>query len=319
MNTKQLSDKVILIIIIVIAFYVGIVLFSDITSIIEQTYRINYSYLPLIAIFMIAQIGILGIKFHRLLKKLDIILSFKESIHIFISGLSLIITPAGIGTAIKSHILKKKYGKPISSTLSVVLIERLTELFAVLLILTFILIWVNSYESIIAVIFGYVLLFSIIMLVSNNKIFESIKRIVIKIQRIKKLSMVLDESQDSYKKLMNKKTFSEALGWSILGKIFQFLSVYFIFISLDVNFEWFVIGEIYHTPLILGIISFIPSGIIVTESSMIALLIKNNIEISLSTLIVIFVRIVTIWIPMSVGIFALKQLHLNTSDTDDTL
>ena len=70
------------------------------------------------------------------------------------------------------------------------------------------------------------------MLVSNNKIFESIKRIVTKIQRIKKLSMVLDESQDSYKKLMNKKTFSEALGLSILGKIFQFLSVYFIFISL---------------------------------------------------------------------------------------
>ena len=157
------------------------------------------------------------------------------------------------------------------------------------------------------------------MLVSNNKIFESIKRIVTKIQRIKKLSMVLDESQDSYKKLMNKKTFSEALGLSILGKIFQFLSVYFIFISLGVNFEWFVIGEIYHTPLILGIISFIPSGIIVTESSMIALLIKNNIEISLATLIVIFVRIITIWIPMSVGIFALKQLHLNSSDINDKL
>jgi len=263
MNIKQLSDKAIILIVIVVAFYVGIVLLSDVSSIIEQTNRINYSYLPIISFLMIAQIVILGIKFHRLLKKLEISLSFKESMHIFISGLSLIVTPAGIGTAIKSHIIKKKYGKPISSTLPIILIERLTELFAILLILTFFLIWINSYESIIAVIFGYILLFTIIMLTSNNKIFESVKRFVTRIKRIKKLSLVLDESQDSYKKLINKKTFSEALGWSILGKIFQFLSVYFIFISLGIDFEWFKIGELYHTPLVLGIISFIPSGIIV--------------------------------------------------------
>ena len=42
-----------------------------------------------------------------LLKKLNISISLKYSILIFISGLTLIATPGGIGTAIKSQILKK--------------------------------------------------------------------------------------------------------------------------------------------------------------------------------------------------------------------
>jgi len=317
MKKRKLSDKAIILVVIIVVFYLIIVLSSDIGSIIEQTHKIDYSYLPIISIFLIAQIGFLGIKFHRLAHKLEINMSMKESMKIFTAGLSLVVTPAGIGTAIKSHILKKKYGKPISSTLPIILVERLTELFAVLILLAFILIWIRSYESIIAVILGTGLLFIIMMLISNSKIFSSVKSFVTRINRIKKLSLVLDESQDSYKKLMNKKTFFEAIGWSVIGKIFQFLAVYFVFLSLGINFEWFKVGEIFHTSLIFGVISFIPAGMIVTESSMIALLIKNNLELSLATLTVIFIRIVTIWSPMIAGVILLKKTDLSASEINE--
>ena len=319
MKKRSLSEKAIILMVIIVAFYVIIVLYSDLNAIIEQTNKIDFGYLPIISIFLIIHIGVLGIKFHRLLKKLNIHISFKESIRIFIAGISLVATPGGVGTAVKSHILKKKYGKPISSTLPIILLERLTELLAVLILLTFFLFWNISYESIIAIIIGYTIFFVILMITSNNKIFDRIKNFVTRIKRIKKLSLAIDESQESYRKLLNKNTFFEALGWSILGKSAQFLSVYFIFLSIGINFDWLQIGEIYHTPLILGLITFIPSGIIVTESSMIAILVKNNIELSIATLTVIFIRIVTIWIPIIVGLIVLKQTKLTTSEIDESL
>jgi len=314
MKKRTLSEQIIILIVIVVGFYLIIVLSSDIGAIIEQTNKIDYTYLPIISFFMIIQIVFLGIKFHRLLLKLRINLPLKESMKIFTAGLSLIVTPGGMGTAIKSHIIKKKYGIPISSTLPIVLVERLTELIGVLLILTFFLVLVRSYESIIAVILGFAMLFLLMILISNNKIFGSVKKLVTKINRIKKLSIALDESQESYCQLMNKKTFFEAIGWSVVAKACQFWAVYFVFVSLGIDLEWFEVGEILHTSIILGIVSFIPTGIVVIESTMIALLIKNNIEFSLATLTVILFRIVTTWTPMIVGLFALKKTDYKTSE-----
>lgn len=314
MKKRTISEQIIILIIVIIGFYLSVVLFSDLSAVLEQINKIDFSYLPIISFFMITQILFLGVKFHRLLQKLKINLPLIESIKIFTAGLALIVTPGGMGTAIKSHILKKKYAAPLSSTLPVVLIERLTELIGVLVILGFLLIWTQSYESIIAISVGSLMLIVLMILLSNNKIFLSVKKYVIKINYIKKFNNTLDESQDSYCKLMNKKTFLESILWSVIAKTCQFLAVYFVFISLGIDLEWFVVGEILHTSVILGIISFVPTGIVVIESSMIALLIKNNIEFSLATLTVILFRIVTTWSPMIVGVFALKKIDYETKN-----
>jgi len=58
--------------------------------------------------------------------------------------------------------------------------------------------------------------------------------------------------------------------------------------------------------MVFGSISFIPGGIIVTESSMLGLLLENGIQVSIATLIVILSRLVTIWLFTIVGTVALK-------------
>ena len=99
---------------------------------------------------------------------------------------------------------------------------------------------------------------------------------------------------------------AEATGWSIIGKISQFLAVYFIFLSVGIDLGIFFAGQIYYTSLILGAITFLPAGVIVTESSMLGLLVNNQVELSIATLIVIFTRIITTWMGMALGVISLK-------------
>jgi uncharacterized protein (TIRG00374 family) len=306
-------DKVLFLIISTILFYVAILIISDINLIFEKISQIKLEYFLLVFSLMTIQFIFLGIKYHRLLKKLNIPISLRDSILIFISGLTLIATPGGIGTAIKSQILKKKYDQPFAKTLPIIFIERFTELLAILIILTFFLIWNQMYESIIVVIVGYCFMITMYVLSSNTDFFVFFKKLVSKFKKIEKLIISFDNSRDSFSKLFEFKTLSESMIWSIFAKISQFLAVYFIFLSLDIDINLILSGQIYYTSLVLGSLTFIPSGLIITESSMLGLLLNTGVDLSLASLSVILIRLITTWLGTIVGIFALKFLGIRNN------
>lgn len=311
MSVGKNFDKVLFLIISTILFYVAILIISDINLIFEKISEIKSEYFLIIFVLMTIQFIFLGIKYHRLLKKLNVPISVKDSVLIFISGLTLIATPGGIGTAIKSQILKKKYDQPFAKTLPVIFIERFTELLAILIILTFFLIWNQMYESIIVVIVGYCFIIIMYVLCSNTNFFVFFKKLVSKIKKIEKLIKSFDESRDSFSKLFEFKTFSESMIWSIFAKISQFLAVYFIFLSLDIDINLILSGQIYYTSLVLGSLTFIPSGLIITESSMLGLLLNTGVDLSLASLSVILIRLITTWLGTMIGIIALKILGIS--------
>ena len=312
LNGKKF-DKVLFLIVSTILFYVALLIISDINLIFEKLYQIKLEYFLLVFALMAGQLIFLGIKYHRLLKKLDIDISLKDSILIYLSGLTLIATPGGIGTAIKSQILKRKFDQPFGKTLPVIFIERFTELIAILIILTFFLIWNQMYESIIVVIIGYCFIITMYVMSSSTNLFVFFKKLLLKIKKIEKLVNSFDESRDSFSKLFEIKTFSESMMWSIFAKISQFVAVYFIFISLGIDLDLILSGQIYYTSLVLGSLTFIPSGLIITESSMLGLLLNSGIDLSLASLSVIFIRLVTTWLGTVIGVFALKSIDIRNN------
>ena len=99
MAKRGFVDKLIILSLITILFYVGIILYSDIDQVFQKLSEFKFDFLPIIFSLMAIQLITLGIKFHRLLKSLGISLKLSESITIFIAGISLIATPGGAGTA----------------------------------------------------------------------------------------------------------------------------------------------------------------------------------------------------------------------------
>lgn len=313
--TKNFTDKMIIFVVIIIIFYVAILIYSDINVIANRISEIQILFLPIVFSLMGVQLVVLGVKYHRMLRKLGISIPLKESIKIFMAGISLIATPGGAGTAIKSYILKKKYGIPVSKTLPIIFIERLTELIGILVILSLFFYPTGLFESIFAIGFGFIFVFVMYLLVSNSRVFNSVKALLNKINKIKKFTITLDECKESLTKLTEKNVFSEMIGWSLIAKFAQFSAVYFIFLSFNIDLGFFLSGQIYYTSLVLGSLTFIPAGIIVTESSMIAILLNQGVEFSLVTVLVIFTRLITTWLGTILGIISLKLTKMPFSNS----
>ena len=306
MVRKFFLNNMVVFSIVILLFYIGILIYSDVDKISDQIFNLKLHFLPIVFSLVVIHLIILGIKYHRILQKLQISIPLRESIQIFISGISLIATPGGAGTAIKSQILKKKYDVPISKSIPIIYMERLTELVANILILLLFIYWGTLFESNYAIIIGGIFVFVLYLLISKNKVFASVKVILNKIKKIKKFSDSLDSSKESFEVLTKNKIFLEMTGWSLIAKIVQLFAIYFVFLSLDLNLGIILSGQIYFTSLILGALSFLPSGIIITESTMIAILNNNGIELSVATLFVIVVRLVTTWFATILGIITLK-------------
>ncbi len=317
MISQKVLPRLIIILVIAALFYAGILFFGDVELIFQKTSQINYQYFPYIFLLLAVQIFLSGLKFHRLLQKLHMHLPFKESLKLFLAGFAMGITPGGAGTIIKSYFLKKSHGKSISSSAPIVIIEKVTDLLSILIIMTFLLIWANFVEAKIVLVAGYAFFVFIMIFLSNDKIFFSFKGFISKLKFIKNFSENLEESRSSLKILIRSPNFMEALGYSVVIKIAQLFLVFFIFLAVGINLDLSYSGQIYYTSLLFGVLTFIPAGLVVMESSMISLLLKEGISLSEATLSVLLIRLITTWMVFALGGIMLRFLLKKKSITDD--
>ena len=294
MEFRNIFDKSVILLSATIVFYFTIILFSDLSAF--DDIKFEFLYLPVIGLLITSHTLLSGFKYHRMLQSLGIKISIIETQKIYLAGFALALTPGAFGTAaIKSQLLKKKFGKSISSTILVLLVERWTDLIGILIVLSFLLFFVFSFESLFVLLAGafFALIFS--FLITNSRIFNSVKKIILKIKYFKKLHKNIEESQQSFTILSQKSIFAESIFYSILTKIIQLFTAYFVFLMIGVDLGFFESGIIYYTSILLGNLSFLPAGIIITESGMIALLMKYNVEFSVATVTVIIIRFVVTW------------------------
>ena len=73
------------------------------------------------------------------------------------------------------------------------------------------------------------------------------------------------------------------------------MAIYLIFLSFGIDLGIISSGMIYYTSLLIGALSMIPSGIIITETSMLAMLLQHKVELSIATLLTITLRIISTW------------------------
>ena len=303
--------KALIILVTVIIFY-GIILFlSDLNKISQILTNVKIELYFLLFPLTFLTLLIQGWRYHLTLAKLNIRLSFKESFLIYLSGLSMTLTPGGAGSIIKSHILKKKTGRSFSNTTPVIIYEKWLELVAIITIIGILLFWSDLLQS--KIIFGIGVFISIFVFIifKKNMGLKFLNSILYKFKFLKRFNIEIHEFKTATKQLTTWKSFLELLGITYLSKIVPMISVYLVFSIFGLDFNIFSSSQIYFTSLIAGILSFIPGGIVITEGSFLGLLIKTGVSFSSATVLVLLVRFLTFWFPTILGFIALKKLSKN--------
>ena len=180
------------------------------------------------------------------------------------------------------------------------------DVVALTTIIGLLLFWNNFIESQIVFVIALVLSGFIFFVFKNSLGLNLLNKILGSTSISKKFAVNTDEFRDSTKKLTPPKTIISLLSITFLTKLVPMVAVYLVFDLFNLNIDFFNTSQIYFTSQIIGLLSFVPGGIIVTEAGLFGLILKTGNEMSIAAMLVLLIRILTFWFPMFIGFITLK-------------
>lgn len=289
-----------------VLLYVIIAFYSDFEQLDNSFQKIQLFYIPVILVSVVLSIFLKSERQRYLLGKISINISIKESFVIFNAGQSLLVTPGGVGSLIKSHFFKQKFDNSIPKTVAVVLVERFFDLIGIVSLILVFLVFRNFGELLLPSMTISLVLVFIFLIIRNKKLFLKTLSVLSRIPRLSKFGNSLTESYNSILVLTSKKTMSIIWPFSMLCWMIDALAVYFCFMAFGLKFDILETSLISLTSLILGAVSFLPGGLGVTEISMIGFLTNHKISLSLASALVLFIRLCTLWFSTFAGFLSLR-------------
>ena len=280
-----------------------IMMISDFMGVLNLLSKINLRILPLILILAPLNYLLRYVKWNYYLQQIKLDPPSEINRAVFISGLSMTITPGKIGELLKSYLIKEYNGTEISVTSPVVMAERVTDAIAMIILAS-----VGS----LAYSYGqYILLFTLIFLGTGiaalyfDKLFAIIRSLLAKIKFLEKYLHLLDNFQESARKLLGLKSLLIAVFIGIISWGFEGIVVYLSLMALGGHIS--ILGSIFVVSFssIMGAISVLPGGIGVAEGSIMGILILLGTSREMSAAATLITRFSTLWLGVIIGVFGL--------------
>lgn len=319
----NLINKIVIIIIAIVAFYAIFLIYSDLNLVKDRLGEFKIEFLPQIIGLVVLGWLVIFYRWILLLKHSDIEIPITQNFSIFMAGFALSIIPGKVGELIKSQLLKTKYNISRAKTGPIIILEQLYNLIGIVTIscigLGLMLIFnIDFFEISNYVIVGAaIVLISILVILNSRKTFEKIFLKVAKFKFISKYELSFETSYDILKNSLRGKLLFQSVILSALFWIIEAIIVYSVLLAFDIELlEFTTIVATYTSSILLGVVSFLPMGIGVTEGSLAGFFTLQGIDISLALTIVVFIRIFTRWIGVGLGFLLLKLTGGLSSDSE---
>jgi len=301
----KIFKKIISIVIITIIIYAIFLFISDLDKISDKILNFKLEFLPIIIGLVILSWIISYFRWIILLKNQNIHIRHSINFQIFLVGGALGITPGKIGELFKSQILKEKFNIPRTKTAPLFIVEKFLDLVSAMIV-TIIGIWFIPEVGYLAII-GLVISLLLFKILTSKKLFNQTLNFLNRIRFLKKYLEPLSSSHEILSAVLyNKKMF-----FLLLLSIFYWITIgcaaFFVIEAFGFSVDSIVnIISTYSSSLIIGALSFIPGGIGIAEGSLIGLLTFQGIDVSEAVVIVVLIRIFTLWFSTITGFIALK-------------
>jgi uncharacterized protein (TIRG00374 family) len=251
------------------------------------------------------------LKWEYLLRRLDVKLDPWVSLQIFGSGLVMILTPGKLGEVWKSWLVKEVNSTPVSRTLPVVAVERLTDLIGVLLI-TFV--GVIAFGRSIAaflVLAGAVLasLLAIQYPPFVHFCLHCFERLPVVGKHADRLRRLYDNSRELTRPVpLLVTTALSVVSWGL-----ECVGMWVVVRGFDAEVSLVVAAFVFASASILGALSLIPGGFGVTEGSMTGLLVYFGVSATTAASTTLVVRAATLWFVAAAAVLIYSQFRARRS------
>jgi len=301
----KLDNRIYIVIIAIIVLYFIFLVISDLGEVYAQLNKMDTNYLPIILLLIPLCWIVLFTRWNLLLKNSNVYVPVKDNLKIYLSGFALSITPGKVGELIKSQLLKNKFGIPREKTAPIVLVEQLYNIIGIIGV-SILGLWYFEFGAHIILIAASLLVI-ILILISSKRLFEKFLTLLSRIKFLSQYTSAFSNSYDVLRKSTRGWVVVYASALSIAFWLIESVIAYFVLLSFGINhIEFLSVITTYTSSIILGVASFLPLGIGVVEGSLAGFFTLQGVDVSIALTLVIFIRIFTRWIAVSVGFVSLK-------------
>ena len=237
------------------------------------------------------------------LKVLALPVPLGSSSLVFLSGLAMSVTPGKAGEVLKCYLLRDRWGFEVARTLPVVLMERLTDLAAVVaLALIGIALLPGPLVAVLAGVLAVCFLILLaILFTGGGRLFD--------LPVLRRWKSGLTASQDALHQLARPGVMAVALALAAAAWLSEGLALWVILIGLDASLDLYRVLPIYAAATLVGALTTLPGGLVGTEGSMLALLQQSGIARGPASASTLLVRLATLWFAVAVGLAAWAWLN----------
>ncbi len=222
---------------------------------------------------------------------------------IFLSGLSMTVTPGKIGELLKAYLLRESRGVPMAKTAPVVMGERVTDLIALVLLMLSGFFTFRRFHEVLIIISVMVLAFLVV--VSSRRLSLAVLGLVVKLPGLKRLGGKLEEFYESTAVLFRPGPLLKATLLSVAAWFCECLGFYLVLGGFPDSSAPLLLAIFIYSATTLGGVAT-PGGLGVTDAGMTAFL-RHTASFTVATAgaATLLIRLCTLWFAVVVGVIAL--------------
>ncbi len=315
-DLRKQEKKIVLTLLFGILLYSLFTIFADARKIFSLAFKFNWGLLPLLITLSLLNYLLRAVRFHYLLAKINVKMELLTSLKIFLSGISMTLTPGKTGEIIKAYLVKKHSGNKFSEMIPLIIFERFTDGVAMIILATAGVYFYHNFT--VFLILSLIPPFLFYFLIKSRK--HILKLVKLLEKRIPKLQ-VLEHAIvffDNAEILITPKIFSIA---TIISLAAWFLEGYALFTIINFYLPYsfknlFLALFIFSFSSIAGFFALIPGGLGVAEGSITYLAtLFFKLPLSKAIFITLLFRSVTLWFGVILGsltlLYTIKHLPEN--------
>lgn len=299
----RLRKTLILSVIASLGVFAALSIYADIGEVGSAFAGFRWRYIPLILGLTCLNYLLRFCKWHYYLGRIGIGIRGRESLVIFLSGLSMSVTPAKLGEVFKSYLLKRLQGTEMSRTVPVVVAERVTDVLG-LLILAAISFSALEY-GLKALIVVLAVLLMMIAILQSRKMSLGLLGALRAIPFVRRLSGSLTVAYESACALFRLRVLLTAVSISVISWGLECFAMYFVLTAFGSSASLLSSTFVFSFSSLAGAVSMIPGGLGVAEASCAGLLMLAGISRGVAAGATVIIRFCTLWFGVLVGLITM--------------
>jgi uncharacterized protein (TIRG00374 family) len=297
------TAQVALVTVAAVLLYVGLASWSDLGQVLAVLRTFPGASGLRVAALVGAGLALRAARWHVYTRALGLVLPPRANALAFVAGFAFTATPGKAGEVVKSLLLKRRFGTPIAKTAGTLVVERLTDLLAVLLLAVVGLRGELGQKWVVAA--SAAALVAAVSFLASERLQDRVLLVAGRVPGLGRVTRALPALLGSSRSLMTPRRLAAGLALAVAAWSCEALALDVILGALGAPVPRAGAFFAFAAASLLGVLSMLPGGLGGFEASMVLILDQLGVSSATAVAATLLFRVGTLWAVSVLGLVAL--------------